>query len=132
MTLIHFTKRILECMFVHKFSKSTKSLNKLIWEMGYYWLIFGAGIGYYLFHPLYMKPFWEYYSHDSVVIYYFLLATFIICEVINLLCHTHLASFRKKDGDKRMGIPVLHGFSHVSCANYFYEILAWCIFTITT
>jgi hypothetical protein len=43
-----------------------------------------------------------------------------------------LKSFRKKEGDSRMGIPRLYGFSSVSAANYFWEFISWCIFAITT
>jgi hypothetical protein len=58
MALIHFTKRVLECIFVHIFSKQSKSLNKLVWEIGYNWLFFGIGTPYYLFHPEYSSPLW--------------------------------------------------------------------------
>ena len=52
MTLIHFSKRTLECIFVHMFSKSAKSFNKLCWDLAYTWLFFGIGIAYYLMHPV--------------------------------------------------------------------------------
>ncbi len=53
MALCHFIKRVLECMFVHFYSKPTKSLNKIIWEMAYNWLFFGLFVPFYLFHPYY-------------------------------------------------------------------------------
>jgi len=55
---------------------------------------------------------------------------FIIFEVGNFFCHVHLKSFRVRDLDTTRGIPRLHGFSYVSCANYFYEILAWSCFAL--
>lgn len=131
MGLIHFCKRVFECIGVHIYSKRTKSLSTLIWEMSYFWLFFGVGVGYYLFHPKYMEPLWMNLDYGHVL-YYFLLISFIFFEGMNLMCHLHLNNFRQKPGDTNIGIPTLHGFSLVSCANYFWEFLAWCIFTITT
>jgi hypothetical protein len=44
----------------------------------------------------------------------------------------HLKSFRSGHGETKIKIPTLHGYSHVSCANYFWEILAWTVFGICT
>ena len=132
MALIHFTKRTIECTGLHFYSKSTKSLNKLIWEMVYTWLFFGAGIGYYLFHPNYKDPFWMRIPGNSIMLFWVLLVAFIFFEGMNLLCHLHLKSFRKKVGDTKLGIPTLHGFRYVACANYFWEIMAWSIFTLVS
>lgn len=134
MALIHFIKRTYECIGVHIFSKPTKSLNKLYWDLGYTWLFFGIGVAYYLFHPLYQASFWggddNHSSATTTIVNYTLLAVFVFCELMNLMCHLHLQSFRKKPGDKRLGIPTKHGFSHVSCANYFWEFCAWGVFVI--
>ena len=73
MALVHFGKRTIECLCVHIFSKSTKSLGKLIWEMAYTWLFFGAGIGYYLFHPDYKAPIWMTYFPGNTMIYYYII-----------------------------------------------------------
>ena len=43
--IIHFLKRELETLFVHKFSRPTMPLNNLFKNCAYYW-IFGAVIGY--------------------------------------------------------------------------------------
>jgi len=69
---------------------------------------------------------------NTMMTYYLLLIAFVFFEIMNLLCHLHLKSFRKKEGDHKLGIPTLHGFSHVACANYFWEIMAWGIFVIVT
>jgi very-long-chain enoyl-CoA reductase len=132
MGILHYAKRVIECISVHRYSKQTKSINRLIWDMAYTWLFFGIGVGYYLFHPLYKAPFWEHYNDERNILYYILFSVFILCEAINLMCHLHLKSLRKKQGDFNLGIPTLHGFSHVSCANYFWEFGAWAIFTLVT
>ena len=51
MALIHFTKRVVECIFVHFYSKPSKSLNVIMKEVGYYWFFFGLVVPFYLFHP---------------------------------------------------------------------------------
>ena len=43
--IIHFLKRELETLFVHKFSRPTMPLSNLFKNCAYYW-IFGAVIGY--------------------------------------------------------------------------------------
>lgn len=134
MALFHFSKRILECMFVHFYSKPTKSLNKIIWEMGYNWLFFGLFVPFYLFHPYYEDKIWaSFLSREYVTyLYYFFTVIFLFAESMNFLCHLHLKSFRRGDLDQTRGIPRQHGFSVVSCANYFWEFLAWCAFTWLT
>lgn len=135
MGLFHFIKRTFECTFIHFYSKPTKSLNKIIREMGYYWLFFGIVIPFYLFHPQYQDKLLvstivpEYYLE---YVYYILAVFFLFCEVMNFLCHNHLKSFRKRDHDFTRGIPYYHGFSASSCANYFWEILAWTTFALVT
>jgi len=49
---------------------------------------------------------------------------------MNLLCHLHLKSFRRGDHEFTRGIPKYHGFSAVSCANYFWEFIAWTAFAL--
>ena len=131
MAIIHYTKRVYECIGVHIYSKATKSLNKLCWEMAYTWLFFGIGVPYYLFHPHFYPPLWMGIFHNTYIMYYLLLIAFCFCEFMNFLCHAHLQSFRKRPGDFRIGIPIKHGFSHVTCANYFWEFCAWIIFAVT-
>lgn len=53
-------------------------------------------------------------------------------EVMNLLCHLHLKSFRRGDHDFTRGIPRFHGYYAVSCANYFWEFLAWISFALVS
>ena len=136
MVLIHFGKRIYECILVHFFSKPSKSLHKVSWDFAYYWLFFGLVVPFYLFHPLYQEKFWLSITHpyeDFIAyIYYFLFVAFIFCEGMNFMCHVHLNSFRIRDLDQTRGIPRLHGYSVVSSANYFWEIMAWLCFAFVT
>jgi very-long-chain enoyl-CoA reductase len=133
MGLGHFIKRVFECIFIHLYSKPTKSLNRIVKEMGYFGLYFGVLIPFYLLHPNYMPdPFWKWFplvpagSHEFV--YHFLLGVFVFAEVMNLLCHLHLKSFRKSDHDFTRMIPRFHGYSNITSANYFWELIAWIAF----
>ena len=57
--------------------------------MAYFWLFFGAGVGYYLFHPEYTPSIWE--GENTIVpISYILYGTFLFCEIMNYMCHEHL------------------------------------------
>lgn len=134
MALVHFCKRLYECIFVHYFSKASKSLNLLIWEMAYYWLFFGLVVPFYLFHPYYQEKFWSLLIHEEWhnSLYTIFFCGFIFSEIMNFFCHVHLKMFRTKDLDPSRGIPRLHGFNYVSCANYFWEFLAWCCFALIT
>jgi very-long-chain enoyl-CoA reductase len=134
MGLGHFIKRFIECIFVHYYSKPTKSLNKIVREMGFYWLYFGILVPFYLLHPLYTpEAFWKtWISTDSLFsvkfVYYILTSIFILAEIMNLLCHMHLKSFRKGDHDYTRMIPRFHGYSFITSANYFWEFIAWLSF----
>jgi very-long-chain enoyl-CoA reductase len=135
MGLCHFVKRVFECIFVHFYSKPSKSIGSIIREVGYYWLFFGILTPFYLLHPRYKNDsFWVNIVHlpenMTSFFYYGLLALFSFAEVMNLLCHQHLRSFRKRDRDFTRGIPVFHGYSVITCANYFWEFLAWVAFAL--
>ena len=135
MALFHFIKRVFECIFVHLYSKPTKSLNRIVKEMGYFGLYFGVLVPFYLLHPLYKgDAFWGKVpivpESSYYYIYYALAALFIFAEIMNLMCHLHLKSFRKGDHDFTRMIPRFHGYSKITSANYFWELLAWIAFAL--
>lgn len=108
-------------MFLHRFSSDTMPASKIFVNCAYYWLLNGLFIGYFLFSPRYMEP------NLSPVVFKTLIGTFTIAEIMNFLCHLHLRNLRPA-GTKVRGIPKGFGFDYVSCANYFWEVVAWASF----
>ncbi|XP_054712046.1 probable very-long-chain enoyl-CoA reductase art-1 [Uloborus diversus] len=128
--IIHYSKRILETLFVHRFSHATMPVRNLFKNCSYYWL-FGLYIGYYVNHPLYTPP-----SFGDVQVYGGL-AAFIFAELGNLSIHLALRNLRPAGSTER-NIPVATSnpftllFNFVSCPNYTYEILSWISFSVMT
>lgn len=114
----HFIKRELESMFLHRFSSATMPAKNIFVNCSYYWLLNGLFIGYFLFSPKYTEP------NFSSLVYNTLVSSFTIAEIFNFFCHLHLRNLRPA-GTKVRGIPKGFGFDFVSCANYFWEIVAW-------
>lgn len=125
---IHYAKRLLETLFVHRFSHATMPLRNLFKNCSYYWL-FAMYVAYHVNHPLYTPPSYLQFCTG--------LAMFAICELGNLFIHLALRDLRPPGTTVRK-IPVATGnaftilFNFVSCPNYFYEIGSWIGFTIMT
>lgn len=124
----HYVKRLLETIFVHRFSNATMPLGNLFKNCSYYWG-FAAYIAYHINHPLYTAP-------SSTQVYAFL-GVFLLCELGNFTIHVLLRNLRPA-GSKERKIPYPNGNplslmqSFVSCPNYTYEIGAWISFSIMT
>jgi very-long-chain enoyl-CoA reductase len=99
----HYLKRELETLFIHRFSKGRRShvsdltrlgtmpLFNLFKNSGYYWAA-AVAISFFVNHPLYSPP-----SLDVAVP---ALICFVVFEMLNLVTHVQLASFRSGDDDK--------------------------------
>ncbi|EDO40603.1 predicted protein [Nematostella vectensis] len=126
----HYVKRLLETMFVHRFSKGTMPIFNLFKNCSYYWG-FGFLVGYFINHPLYTPPkFGDMQVYGS-------LAGFLICELGNFSIHTLLRDLRPPGSHERRipyanSNPMTQLFRFVSCPNYTYETGAWICFTVMT
>lgn len=125
---IHYIKRLLETIFVHRFSHSTMPLRNLFKNCSYYWL-FTMYVAYYVNHPLYTEP--------NTLQLYVGLAGFVFSEIGNLSIHIALRNLRPpgtttRKIPKSTGNPFTLLFEFVSCPNYTYEVMSWGAFTIMT
>jgi len=124
----HYGKRLLETIFVHRFSNATMPVFNLFKNCGYYWG-FAGYIAYHVNHPLYTAP------CDTQM--YAALAFFGLCELGNFSVHVALRNLRPA-GSKERKIPYPTSnpftglFSLVSCPNYTYEVGSWIAFSVMT
>lgn len=126
----HYVKRLLETLFVHRFSHATMPFRNIFKNSGYYYG-FAAYVAYYVNHPLYTPP-----SYGKLQMYGGL-AAFIFAELGNFSIHVALRNLRPKGSKVRLvpypGLnPFTWLFQFVSCPNYTYETLAWVGFTVMT
>ncbi|XP_070503438.1 probable very-long-chain enoyl-CoA reductase art-1 [Chironomus tepperi] len=125
---IHYAKRLLETIFVHRFSHATMPLRNLFKNCIYYWG-FAAYVAYHVNHPQFTSP--------CMTQVYIALGGFLISELGNLSIHINLRNLRPP-GTSIRKIPVADAnpltalFNFVSCPNYTYEFLAWLSFSILT
>ncbi|GJP29208.1 hypothetical protein CLOM_g19149 [Closterium sp. NIES-68] len=118
----HYTKRILETFFVHRFSHGTMPLQNLFRNCGYYWT-FAAFVSFFVNHPLYTPV------SDTQIKIGFGIA--IVNQLSNLYCHIILRNLRS-DASAGYQIPKGFLFNFITCANYTTEITAWLGFNIAT
>ncbi|CAF98792.1 unnamed protein product, partial [Tetraodon nigroviridis] len=126
----HYAKRLMETIFVHRFSRGTMPLRSIVKNCVYYWG-FSAWCAYHINHPLYTPP-----SYGEVQVNC-ALAAFVMCETGNFFTHLTLSGLRG-NGLRSQCYPVPSKnpftwlFFLVSCPNYTYEAGAWLSFAIMT
>lgn len=126
----HYLKRILETLFVHRFSHATMPMMNLFKNCTYYWG-FAFYVGYYVNHPLFTPA----YLKDAQI--YAGLLGFLFSELGNFSIHMALRNLRPPGTTERKipkptWNPFTLLFNFVSCPNYTYEIAAWVSFSIMT
>ncbi|XP_023705717.1 probable very-long-chain enoyl-CoA reductase art-1 [Cryptotermes secundus] len=125
---LHYAKRLLETLFVHRFSHATMPIFNLFKNCSYYWL-FTLYIAYHINHPLFTAP-------GSIQVYGSLTA-FLLCELGNLSIHIALRNLRPPGTTvRKMPVATLNPFTSlfnlVSCPNYTYEFGSWLAFSVMT
>lgn len=116
---LHFAKRELETLFIHRFSSATMPALNIFKNSAHYWLLSGLNMAYWIYLPTAAAA-----SASNPSITYPGLAIFVIGELGNLSNHLTLRNLRSSGGAER-GIPQGLGFGLVTCPNYMFEVLAW-------
>ena len=116
---LHFLKREVETLFVHRFSNATMPAFNIFKNSAHYWLLSGLLIAYFTYSPTSLTA-----GPANPAITYPALAVFAIAELCNLNAHLVLRSLRSPGGTER-GVPRGLGFDWVTCPNYLFEIIAW-------
>ncbi|XP_045903413.1 trans-2,3-enoyl-CoA reductase b isoform X2 [Micropterus dolomieu] len=126
----HYMKRLLETLFVHRFSHGTMPLRNIFKNCTYYWG-FAAWMAYYINHPLYTPPI---YGEQQIRL---ALIIFLFCQIGNFSIHIALRNLRPPGSKTRkIPYPTKNPFTWifllVSCPNYTYELGSWLGFTVMT
>ncbi|RVD87865.1 uncharacterized protein DFL_002069 [Arthrobotrys flagrans] len=116
MVILHYVKRELETLFIHRFSSATMPLSSLIRNTAYYWTMGGLYLGYFLYAPS--------TTEIQPLSLYAGLAIWVFAELSNFKTHLTLRDLRRPGSTDR-GIPTGYGFSLVTCPNYMFEVLGW-------
>jgi len=119
MVTLHFLKRELETLFVHRFSNATMPMRNIFKNSAHYWLISGFLMAYVAYSPNASSA-----SRSYPLLTYAGLALYAIGELGNLNTHLVLRSLRSPGGTER-GVPKGLGFDWVTCPNYLFESIAW-------
>ena len=123
MFTLHFFKREIETIFIHRFGNDTMPLSNIFKNSGYYWM-FAFWIAHVTLNPMYTVPSCEMQKKIG-------LGLFVVCELLNLKAHVDLRNLRPA-GTRIRKIPRGILFSLVSCPNYLFEILSWVGFTLAS
>lgn len=119
MVTVHFLKRELETLFVHRFSNATMPAFNIFKNSGHYWLLSGLNLAVFA----YGSSKTEISSNPLAV--YAAIALFVAGELANLNAHLVLRALRPADNPQARGIPQGLGFNWVTCPNYLFEIVSW-------
>src|SRR5271170_4968581 len=127
MVVLHFLKREFETLFIHRFSSDTMPSVYIIRNSAHYWALSGLVFGYIVYHPA--------FSHIQRTRSQAILALILYAyaELSNLYTHVTLRNLRPV-GSRVRQIPHGYGFDWpfggISCANYFFEIMAWIVIAV--
>lgn len=140
LVVLHFLKREIETIYVHKFSLATMPLFNLFKNTSHYWILSGFNLSFFIYFNnfidgnnsilnflFYTKS--DYNKFSEKVLLIFLIGGWLFGEISNLICHLNLSSLRD-DGSKDHKIPFGYGFNLVSCPNYLFESVSWFFFAL--
>ncbi|KAJ6617906.1 3-oxo-5-alpha-steroid 4-dehydrogenase-domain-containing protein [Mycena sp. CBHHK59/15] len=126
MVLMHFVKRELETVFVHRFSHATMPFSNIIKNSSHYYFLSGLLLAYDLYRPAFSAPAVAGTWRDGPLLGV-AWAVWGFAQLSNL--HTHLTvRALRPAGTTTRAVPRGYGFSaplNLAFPNYFFELLAW-------
>ncbi|KXN87221.1 hypothetical protein AN958_08611 [Leucoagaricus sp. SymC.cos] len=131
--MLHFIKRELETMFVHRFSNGTMPLRNIFKNSAHYHIFGGLFLAFDVYRPKYAanSPLMVGTYHNNKDFLYVAAGLWAFAELSNFHNHMTLRSLRPP-GTRTRAIPRGYGFSLVSCPNYFFEIMGWAVVAAMT
>ncbi|EIM82531.1 uncharacterized protein STEHIDRAFT_141777 [Stereum hirsutum FP-91666 SS1] len=128
MVIVHFVKRELETLFVHRFSHATMPAFNIFKNSAHYWFLSGVLLAWSIYSPWYgaLSPSVRNSAAGNPTFLSMSVLLWAIAELSNLKTHLTLRSLRPA-GSRKLGIPKGYGFGLVSCPNYFFECMGWLI-----
>ncbi|KAF9790639.1 3-oxo-5-alpha-steroid 4-dehydrogenase-domain-containing protein, partial [Thelephora terrestris] len=133
LVMLHFLKRELETLFLHRFSHGTMPFVYIFRNSAHYHILAGLFLAVDLYRPGYSStsPNIQGTIYENIAFLWGCVAVWLFAEFSNFLTHLNLRSLRPEGSRKRV-IPHGYGFDWVSLPNYFFEILGWAAFTVMT
>ncbi|KAF9268522.1 hypothetical protein L218DRAFT_917324 [Marasmius fiardii PR-910] len=133
MVTLHFAKRVLESIFVHRFSHGTMPFRNIFKNSAHYHILSGVFLAADLYRPGYSatSPWIKGTGKDDEAYLWIFASIWGLFELLNLSTHLTLRNLRPA-GTKKRAIPYGIGFGLVSCPNYFFETMAWLTLSVMT
>lgn len=120
LVMLHFIKRELETLYVHKFSAATMPIKNVVLNSSFYWGPAGLLAAYEIYGPWGMAARPDVPLMNAVGV-----ALYLFGQIANARVHLHLSGLRKPGETVRRLPGKGYGFSVVTCPNYMYEVIAW-------
>ncbi|KAJ7119469.1 3-oxo-5-alpha-steroid 4-dehydrogenase-domain-containing protein [Mycena epipterygia] len=127
MVLLHFTKRELETLFVHRFSHATMPLFNIFKNSIHYHLLSGLFLAYDIYRPGFSAPAVAGTWRDQSSLLGAAWVVWTFAELSNLSTHLTVRALRPP-GTTTRAVPLGYGFSapfNLACPNYFFELVGW-------
>ncbi|KAG1759760.1 3-oxo-5-alpha-steroid 4-dehydrogenase-domain-containing protein [Suillus occidentalis] len=131
--MLHFAKRELETLFVHRFSHATMPFMNIFKNSAHYHLGSGLALAYSIYSPVYgaASPYIRGTVCNDPLYIQAGTAIWLFSEISNLITHIKLRTLRPA-GSRKRAIPQGYGFNLVSVPNYFFKFLGWLVIATLT
>ncbi|KAF8896679.1 3-oxo-5-alpha-steroid 4-dehydrogenase-domain-containing protein [Infundibulicybe gibba] len=131
--MLHFLKRELETIFVHRFSHSTMPFSFIFRNSAHYHILSGLFLAFDVYRPSFSttsgRIVGTFRNEDWFL--WSCTALWVFFELSNFHTHLTLRSLRTP-GSRERNIPKGYGFTYSSFPNYLFEGLGWLVVCVLT